>query len=97
MKDHNVHVNISGYPKNRVLHRLMTDELVIRKIKNMVKATPLYVRSKKLYRKVLGANLKKKPMSPETRRMLKERFQDDVELLAEYTRLPVKKCWKDFQ
>ena len=93
----NVHVNISGYPKNRVLHRLMTDELVIRKIKNMVKATPLYVRSKKLYRKVLGANLKKKPMSPETRRMLKERFQDDVELLAEYTRLPVKKCWKDFQ
>ena len=42
----NVHVNVSGYPQNSVLHRLMTDELVVRKIKNMVKATPLYARSK---------------------------------------------------
>ena len=36
----NIHVNISGYPQNHWLHRLMTDELVVRKVKNVVKATP---------------------------------------------------------
>ena len=93
----NIHVNISGYPQNRVLHRLMTDELVVRKIKNMVKATPLYARSKQIYRKVMESNLKKEAMVPETRQMLKEKFQDDVALLAEYTGLPVRKFWTDFQ
>ena len=92
-----VHVNVSGYPQNRVLHRLMTDELIVRKIKNMVKATPLYARSKQIYRKVMESNLKKEAMAPQTRRMLKEKFQDDVALLAEYTGLPVYEFWKDFQ
>ena len=92
-----VHVNISGYPQNRILHRLMTDEFVVRKVKNMVKATPLYARSKKIYRKVLEANLRKKAMAPETRQMLKEKFEDDVALLAEYTGLPVYEFWGDFK
>ncbi len=92
-----VHANVSGYPQNRVLHRLMTDELVVRKIKNMVKATPLYARSKQIYRKVMEGNLKKEAMAPETRRMLKEKFRDDVSLLAEYTGLPVYKFWTDFR
>ena len=92
-----VHVNVSGYPQNRVLHRLMTDELIVRKIKNMVKATPLYTRSKQIYRKVMEGNLKKEAMAPQTRRMLKEKFRDDVSLLAEYTGLPVYEFWTDFQ
>ena len=92
-----VHVNVSGYPQNRFLNRLMTDELVVRKIKNTIKATPLYVRSKQIYRKVMEANLKKEAMAPETRQMLKKKFQDDVALLAEYTGLPILKFWVDFQ
>ena len=92
-----VHVNVSGYPQNRVMHRLMTDELVVRKIKNVVKATPLYARSKQIYRKVVEGNLRKEEMAPETRWMLREKFQDDVALLAEYTGLPVREFWKDFQ
>ncbi len=93
----NAHVNISGYPQNHLLHWLMTDELVVRKIKNAVKATPLYTGAKRLYRKIMEANLKKTDMAPQTRQMLKERFQADVDLLVEYTKLPVKKFWKDFQ
>ena len=93
----NIHVNISGYPQNHWLHRLMTDELVVRKVKNVVKATPLYSLSKRLYQKLMEANLKKVEMASQTRQMLKEKFQDDVALLAEYTGLPVHKYWKDFQ
>ena len=93
----NVHVNVSGYPQNRVLHRLMTDELVVRKIKNVVKATPLYARSKQVYRRVMEGNLRKEAMVLETRQMLKGKFQDDVALVAEYTGLPVRKFWTDFQ
>ena len=93
----NIHVNISGYPQNRWLHRLMTDQLFVRKIKNVVKATPLYTTSKRAYRKLMEANLKKEEMAQDTRQMLKEKFQDDVALLAEYTGLPVRKFWTDFQ
>ena len=92
-----IRANVSGYPQNRFLHRLMTDELVVRKVKNIIKATPLYARSKQIYWKVMGSNLKKEAMAPETRQILREKFQDDVDLLAEYTGLPVKKFWKDFQ
>ena len=92
-----VHVNVSGYPQNRWLHRLMTDQLFVRKIKNVVKATPLYTTSRRVYRKVMEGNLRKEAMAPETRRMLKEKFQDDVALLAEYTGLPVYEFWTDFQ
>ena len=77
--------------------RLMTDERVVRKIKNMVKATPLYAHSKKIYSKVMQVNLRKEAMLPDTRRMLQERFQDDVALLAEQTGLPVYQFWKDFR
>ena len=93
----NVHVNVSGYPQNRVLHRLMTDEVVVRKIKDVVKATPLYGRAKRVYRRVMEGNLRKEAMASETRGMLKGRFREDVALLAEYTGLPVKKFWTDFQ
>ena len=92
-----VHVNVSGYPQNRVLHRLMTDELVVRKIKNVVKATPLYAGSKRVFRKVMEGNLRKEEMGSGTRRMLKEKFQDDVALLADYTGLPVYEFWSDFR
>ena len=92
-----VHANISGYPQNRLLHWIMTDKLVVRKVKNAVKTTPLYACSKQIYRKVMEANLKKEEMAPHTRQMLKEKFQDDVALLAEYTGLPVQKFWADFQ
>ena len=93
----NIHVNISGYPQNHWLHRFMTGELVVRKVKNVVKATPLYSRSKRLYRKLMEANLKKEDMASQTRQMLMEKFQDDVALLAERTKLPVQKFWTDFQ
>ena len=83
----NVQANISGYPQNRLLHRLMTDELVVRKVKNMVKATPLYARSKRMYLKIMEANLKKEAMALETRQMLKEKFQDNVSLLAQQTKI----------
>ena len=78
----NVHTNTSGYPKNRLLHRVTTrvmgDELIVRKIKNAIKATPLYAGSRRIYRKILEANLKKEEMAPKTREMLKEKFQEDV-------------------
>ena len=45
----------------------------------------------------MEAILKKEDMAPQTRQMLKEKFQDDVALLAEYTKLPVYKFWTDFQ
>ena len=93
----NVHVNISGYPQNHWLHRLMTDELIVRKVKNMIKATSVYAGSKRIYRKILEANLKKEEMAAKTREMLKEKFQDDVALLAEYTGLPIQKFWADFR
>ena len=92
-----IHVNISGWPQNRWLHRLMTDQLFVRKIKNVVKATPLYTASKRAYRKLMEANLKKEAMAPETREMLKKKFREDVALLAEYTELPVYEFWKDFR
>ena len=91
-----VHVNVSGYPQNSILHRLMTDEVVVRKIKNVVKATPLYARSKQVYRRVMEGNLRKEAMASETRRMLKGKFQEDVALLEEYTGLPVREFWRDF-
>ena len=44
-----IHENVSGYPKNRLLHRVttrvMVDELIVRKVKNAIKATPLYAGS----------------------------------------------------
>ena len=93
----NIHANISGYPQNRLLHRLMTDELVVRKVKNVVKVTPLYARSKQIYLKIMEANLKKEAMALETRQMLKEKFQDNVSLLAQQTKIPVQEFWTDFQ
>ena len=97
----NVHANRSGYPKNRLLHRMtmrvLMDELIVRKVKNVIKMTPLYPGAKRIYRKIREINLKKVDMAPQTRQMLKEKFQDDVALLAEYTGLPVREFWKDFR
>ena len=92
-----VHANVSGYPQNNWLHRVMTDELIVRKVKNAIKTTLLYTGSQRVYRKIMEANLKKEDMASQTRQMLKEKFQDDVALLAEYTGLPVYKFWTDFQ
>ena len=96
-----VHTNRTGYPNNRLLHRMtmgvLTDELIVRKVKNVVKMTSLYPGAKRIYRKIREINLKKPDMAPQTRQMLKEKFQDDVALLAEYTDLPVYKFWTDFR
>ena len=76
----------------------MTDELVVRKVKNVIKATPLYGWwSKRVYRKVMEGNLRKEEMAPETRERLKEAFREDVARLVEYTGLPVGEFWGDFQ
>ena len=97
----NLHMNISGYPRNRLLHRVITrvlvDELIVRRIKNVFKKTPFYAASRRIYRKILEANLKKVEMATETRQMLKEKFQEDVVLLEKYTGLPVRKFWTEFQ
>ena len=57
----------------------------------------MYAGSKRVYRKVMEGNLRKEAMAAETRRMLRERFWDDVALLGEYTGLPVYKFWMDFR
>ena len=97
----NLHKNKSGYPKNRLLHqvttRVLMDELIVRKIKDVFELTPFHAASKRIYRRILEANLKKEKMAPGTREMLKERFRGDVALLAEYTGLPVREFWRDFQ
>ena len=59
--------------------------------------TPFYAGSRRIYRKILEVNLKKEEMAPQTRQILKEKFQDDVALLAEYTGLPVYEFWRDFR
>ena len=96
-----VHANATGYPRNRLLHRVTTriiwDELIVGKIKNLIKMTPFHAGTKRVYRRIMEANLKKEEMVPQTRQMLKEKFQDDVALLAEYTGLPVYMFWTDFQ
>ena len=96
-----IHANVSGYPKNRMLHQVTTrvawDDLIIRKIKNALKMSPFHAVTRRIYRKILEVNLKKEQMTPQTRLMLKEQFQDDVALLEEYTGLPVRKYWTDFR
>ena len=97
----NIHANTSGYPRNHFLHkmitRVMTDELIVRKLKDMIKTTSFYAGSRRVYRKVLEANLRKENMPLKTRHMLKEKFQDDVAVLAQQTRIPVQEFWTDFQ
>ena len=96
-----VHTNRSGYPKNRLLHRMtmgvLMDELIVRKVKNLIKMTPLYPGAKRIYRNIREMNLKKEDMSPKTREALKEKFQENVALLAKYTKIPVQEFWIDFQ
>ena len=97
-----IQANVSGYPQNRLLHWLMTDELVVTKIKNVIKVTPFYTNPiytglRRHYQKIMKANMRKEAIAPQTRQVLKEKFQDDVTLLAEYTGLPVHKFWTDFQ
>ena len=101
-KSRDIHANASGYPSNRWLYRVMTDELIVRKIKNLIRSTPVYTSSvytglRRYYQKMMKANLKKEAMTAQTRQMLKEKFQEDVALLAEQTKLPVQKFWTDFQ
>ena len=97
----NIHTNTSGYPKSRLLHqvitRVLTDDLIVRKVKDAIKLTPLYAGSRRIYRKILEANLRKEDMPEKTRQMLKEKFQDNVSLLAQQTKIPVQEFWADFQ
>ena len=97
----NVHANTSGYPRNYLLQqlatRVSTDKLIVKKLKNIIRATPLHASSKLIYRKILEVNLKKQNMPLKTRQMLKEKFQDNVALLAQQTRIPVQEFWTDFK
>ena len=97
----NIHTNTSGYPKSRLLHqvitRVLTDDLIVRKVKDAIKLTPLYAGSRRIYRKILEANLRKEDMPEKTRQVLKEKFQDDVSLLAQQTKIRVQDFWTDFQ
>ena len=97
----NIHANTSGYPRNHLFHkvitRVMTDELIVRKLKDMLKVTSLYAGSRRIYRKILEVNLKKENMAETTRQMLREKFQDNVTLLAKQTRMPVQEFWTDFR
>ena len=96
-----IHTNVSGYPKNSLLHRVATrviwDSLIVGKIKNALKMTPLYASSRRFYRRIMEANLEKVDMAPDTREMLKAKFQVDVALLAKYTGLPIQKYWTEFE
>ncbi len=97
-----IHANVSGYPQNQWLYRIMTDEIIIRKAKNAIKGTslytsPIYTYLRRCYQKIMKANMKKDAMSNQTRWLLKKRFQNDVALLVEYTKLPIYNFWKDFQ
>ena len=96
-----IHANAAGYPANPFLHRMMTrilmDEIIVRKIKNVFEMTPFHAKSKQIQRKLLEANLKKEDMKMEIRMMLTDRFSKDVARLAKQTRLPVYKYWTDFQ
>ena len=95
-----IHTNTSGYPRNQLFHglvpRFLMDEIIVRKIKNLLKRTFIYAELKRVNRKLLEINLKKENMKPETRLMLKEQFSEDVAILAEQTHLPVYKFWTDF-
>ena len=82
---------------HRVTTTVIWNELIVGKIKNALKMTPFHASSRRIYRKILEANLKKEEMAPKTRQMLKEKFQEDVTLLAERTKLPVQKFWTDFR
>ena len=97
----NVHANKSGYPRSRLFHQFMTramvDELVVSKIRNLVKMTPFYAGSRRICRRLTEINLKTQPMSTATRQMLRERYQNNVDLLAEQTGLPLQEYWTDFQ
>ena len=79
-------MNVSGYPKNRLLHqvttRVLVDELIVRKVKDVFKLTPFYAASRRIYRKILEANLKKVEMAPRRGRCSKRNFR---------TMLP---CWQ---
>ena len=90
-------VNVSGYPVRRWLHRLMTDELIVRKIKNMVRATPFYSRARRLYQSLMANNLQARPMADATRLLLREKFAQDVKQLAQQTGLPMYEHWRDFR
>ena len=89
--------NVSGYPVNRWLHTLMTDRLIVRKIKNMVRATPLHSRARRWYQGLMAKNLQQQAMAASTRLMLREKFAQDVKQLAEQTGLPLHEYWRDFR
>lgn len=96
-----IHANKSGRTQNRLLHRIKAfahkDYAIVRRLKQFVKLTPLYAGSKRIYRGALETNLKREDMNPETRAMLRDKFHDNVNLLAEQTSLPVHQFWQDFQ
>ena len=93
-----IRANISGLPRYPLLHRWMTSHSrVIRGLKDIVRSTFLYDYAIRVYRSVIETNLEKTKMKAETRVMLKDRFADDVALLARQTRLPLQEYWTDFQ
>ena len=95
-----IHANTSGHTKSRLLHRIKAfthkEYAIVRYTRQLIKLTPFYAPIRRVYRRFLEANLKKREMDLKTRLMLKEKFDGDVALLAEQTHLPIDKFWTDF-
>ncbi len=80
----NKHYNISGYPKNRIIHYLLTNDNIFKKILRPLFRNFLPEKIREEIRfKIIQRNLKKSPMKEETRRKLVEIYRNDVLKLQE--------------
>ncbi len=80
----NRHYNISGYPKNRIIHYLLTKDNIFKKILRPLfrKFLPEKIREDIRF-KIMQKNLKKMSMKKETRRKLVQIYRDDILKLQE--------------
>ena len=91
-------MNVSGFPKSRFMQRLMTDEPLVRKVKNAVKATPVIRLVEASLLEGDGAEFTETGNGgPETRQRLREAFRDDVSRLVECAGLSAREFRVDFR
>lgn len=70
--------NVSGYPKNRLLHRLLTDGRTKRLAKFLL---PVFLK-RRIVAGIKNRNLKKIPMNAATRAMLLKTYEADIKRLS---------------
>ena len=72
--------NVSGHPKNKFIHKFLTEEKfpLRRALAPVVKLFLSDYQIEKMMGVAKGKNLKKVPMKPETRDMLKKTFREDI-------------------